>query len=334
MTNLSVKTRPEATPELIEFIESVSFGDEGLRYQRKHLARTLAPLGATTFLSLERDDLVSGSYVLAESTAWIDEQPVRAVYRGLLAVAPSLRRAGRGRQLVETAFAALEDESAPLLTWGLIERENEASRRLLASLGGREVGSVTTQLVYRQWPQPSPDLVLLEGDLARSFAESVSPSPGLVLSAPVSLPAYGLVKDGELLAAARVSRSAIDLGAGGPFARFLHRYGYSRFRAIGKRYNRRAFSWLNIHDPLVRPGNAEAWREFLPALLAEHDIHMALFTLDPLSEQAAMLEDAGLFGRFAAATRQELRMVASGFSLAPGWDEKIRATPIRGGPVL
>ena len=335
VSDLSVHSRREATPELIEFIESVAFGGTGLRYQRIDLERALDPLGSATYLSLEREGAVRGSYVLAEAGAELDDMPVRAVYRGLLAVDPGLRRSGHGRRLVETALGALGGEPEPIITWGLIERENEASRRLLQSLGATEVGSVMTRLVYRQWPKASPDLVRLDGKLEQEYAGlRSSPGGGLTLAAPARLPAYGLVRDGELIAAARVSRSAIDLGAGGPLARFLHRYGYSRFRAIGKRYNRRAFGWLGIHDPLVVQGQANAWREFLPALLAEHDMHMALFTLDPASDAAAMLEEAGLFGRFADATRQELKFVASGINLAPGWDEKIRATPIRGGPVL
>ncbi len=333
MTSPSVLARREATPGLIDFIESVPFGSTN--YRRIDLARTLGALDNATYLSLEDDDSVVGSYVLAGTGAHLDDEPIASVYRGLLAVDPALRRSGHGKRLVESAFEGFASANEPLITWGLIERENEASLGLLESLGSTAIASVSTRLVYRQWPKPSARFVRLRDDAERRYSALVSaPSAGLVLEAPSELPAYGLVEDGELLAAARISRAAVDLGPGGPLARFMHRYGYSRYRALGKRFNRRALRWLGIHDPLIVPGHAAQWHEFLSALFAEHDVHMALFTFDVLHEQAAMLDEAGLFGRFADATRQELSFVASGYGLPAGWAEKIRATPIRGGPVL
>lgn len=324
--------------ELVRFLEGVEFGGQGLRYRRKHLLPALERLDDPVFLSLRDDDAIRASYALTDSAASLDGQPLAAVYRGLLAVDPARRRRGLGRRLVETALAGIEARSAgqPFLSFGLIEAENTASLRLLESLGATDVGKLESRLVYRQWPRRSTRLVGLDSGLAGAFERQLSAQRGdrgLTLRASARYPAYGLVDGGELLAAARVGVTTLDLGAGGPLARFLHRNAYGRFRTLGKRYNRRAFRYLTIHDPLVGD-DADAWPGFLQGLLARHDAHMALFTLDTRSDVAARLDAAGLFGRFAKATQQDLVLVASGWNLGDGWTERIRSAPVTGGPVF
>ncbi len=338
--DFSIAVMDEPSEELVEFLESVHFGGEGLRYRRTRLARSLGALPSSTWLLLrDAKQLIRGSYLLETTPSTLGEHRVESVYRGLLAIDPALRRQGHGKRLVESAFEQIESGSAgqPTLSWGLIERENIASRRLLESFGASEVGAVESRLIYRQWPKQSGGLAKLEGralhEYEMALGNATAPS-GLSLTAPVALPAFGLLRYERVTAAARVSRSSIDLGAGGPIARFLHRHAYSRFRAIGKRYDRRAFTWLGIHDPLVLPDHEGDWQEFIAGLLAAHDVHMALFTLDPASRASAILQDAGVFGPFARATRQELRVVASGWNLPEAWQETIRARAITGGPVL
>jgi GNAT superfamily N-acetyltransferase len=322
----------------VSFLEDVEFGGQGLRYRRKHLLRALERLDDSVFLSLREDGVIRAGYALMDSPAKLDGQPLAAVYRGLLAVDPTRRRRGLGRHLVETALAGIEARSAdqPFLSFGLIETENSASRRLLESLGATEVGNLQSRLVYRQWPRRSSRFVQLDTSLAGAYERRLSAQRGdrgLTLRASARYPAYGLVDGGELLAAARVGVTTLDLGAGGPLARFLQRNAYGRFRVLGKRYNRRAFRYLTIHDPLVSD-ETDAWQAFLEGMLAHHDSHMALFTLDPRSDVAARLGAAGLFGRFAKTTQQDLVLVASGWNLVDGWAERIRSAPVTGGPVF
>ena len=60
---------------------------------------------------------------------------------------------------------------------------------------------------------------------------------------------------------------------------------------------------------------------------------MALFTLDPTSEIAAALEDAGVLGRFANATRSELRLMVNTWNLDDSWLDAVQRAPVSGGPV-
>ena len=332
---LDRRDKPQA--ELVEFLESVEFGGTGLRYRRKSVASTLEKLAPSEFLSIREHDEVIGAYTLTSTELLLGGDAIPAVYRGLLAVTPTHRRQGLGRRLVAAALDHVQASAAgqPILSFGVIESGNEASLRLLEEHGAKKVGLLESQLVYRQWPRSSPSLRRLDAAETGAYAEaltSLQSSAGLVMQSAANLPLFGLVDGSHIQAAARVGSTTIDLGPGGPMARFLHRYAYGRFPALGKRYNRRAFRYLTIHDPLVSqdPG---AFREFTDAVLARFGAHMALFTLDPQSDTAARLADAGLFGQFSRATRQELIIMASGWNLDEGWDARAASGPASGGPV-
>ncbi len=334
---LTIKRRHTAGDDIVRFLESVEFGGKGLRYRRKHLEQTLSKLGPSEFFTLGDQAAIVGSYALTGTSALIHGEPVAAVYRGLLAIAPSHRRRGLGRQLVESALAHLDETAAggPLLSFGLIETANTASLRLLDSLGASDVGSIESRLVYRQWPRPSTRLRRLDASWSTEYAAGLAastPASGLSVRTAAGFPVFALVDNDRLQAAARIGTTTIDLGPGGPLARVLHRFAYSRFRAIGKRYNRRAFRYVTIHDPLVVDEPA-AWQEFVDAILARLDAHMALFTLDPRGEASRKLHETGLFGRFSRATRQEFRIMASGWNLETDWEARLRAAPVSGGPV-
>jgi GNAT superfamily N-acetyltransferase len=328
-------SRPEAS--VVELLESVEFGSAGLRYRRKAMASALERLAPSEYLTIREQGNLIAAYTLTPTQVSLANEKLPAVYRGLLAVAPTHRRQGIGRKLVETALEHIRDATAdkPTFCFGLIESRNEASLKLLEDQGGKNIGSLESRLIYRQWPRPSSLLRQLDGSLANAYAESLErqhSGSALVIQAAAGLPLFGLVDGSQLRAAARVGAATLDLGPGGWFARFLHRHAYGRFEALGKRYNRRAFRYLTIHDPLVTD-SLGAFRDFTEALLARYDAHMALFTLDPLSETAGRLAAAGLLGSFSRTTRQELIIMAHGLGIPEERLERARSGPATGGPV-
>jgi ribosomal protein S18 acetylase RimI-like enzyme len=333
----TVKWREQPDPSLLALLETVEFGGRGLRYRRKSVAKTLDQAGPTRYLHIDDKDTVVAAYALTQTSARLAGAEISASYRGLLAVNTAYRRRGYGRRLVAAAFDQQTREygSEPGLSFGLIEAANEGSLRLLEAMGARDAGRIESRLIYRQWPRPSPGLRLLdEADLTayRQCLHDGETGGGLVLRASKRLPAFGLFADGGLVAAARIGLATIDLGPGGPVANFLHRYGYARFNALGKRYNRRALRYLTIHDPVVSSDPAK-WQSFLHALLAYHQVHMALFTLDPDSDMSAAMKETGIFGRFSQATRSELRVLVNAWNLDDGWLDRVRSKPVSGGPV-
>lgn len=333
-----IEHRRSPTPELVRLLEDVRFGDRGLRYRRRNVGATLDVFADASYVSLYVDERLRGAYVLVPGAADVGGTRVAAYYRALLAIDPDVQGQGYGRRLVEAAFDALGTRHAgPALAWGLIERRNLASRKLLESVGAESAGSVDTFLVYRQWPRRSPGLRQLEGgdlDAYTAARGAAASGGGFAVRAPARLPAYGLFMDGTLVAAARIGRTVLDLGPGNAVARLLHRHAYSRFDALRRRYNRRAFTYLTIHDPLVLPPYSDCWERYLSAVLAATGTHMASFTLDASSDTCGLLEDAGLFGRFAKATRQELLLYAKAWNLDGDSLRLLHERPFEGGPIM
>jgi len=323
----------------IELLESTRFGSDGLQYRRADVERMLeGARGLRCFAAYDNSSLC-GAYVLVLSKATLAQRDVLVAYRGLLAVDAAHQNRGVGRGLVEHAMAWAEEESerrsAPILSFGLIEEHNRHSRRLLETLGAVESRILETRLVYRQWPRPSDRLVALDEGRCKAYDEQrLAGARGLALTAASPLPAYGIDGDAGLLAAARVSLQEIDLGSGSRLSQFLQRHAYERFEALGRRYNRRAFRYLGIHDPLVDAKHPEAWRTLVPALLAHYRAHMALFTLDPDTEDARLLNSVGIMGLFSKATGNRLVLAARGIRCGSDWQTALKAGGVVGGPVL
>ncbi len=338
MSATRIEHHERPTPELIRLLEQVPFGDSGLRYRRRNVAQALGSLNEASYFSLYDDDRLRAAYALLPGRATLGGVRVASYYRALLAVDPDVQRRGYGRQIVGAAFDAIaERHREPTLAWGLIERHNHASRGLLESMGAVPAGSVHTFLVYRQWPRSAAGLRELDGQALKAYAEALDATNsgrGLVVRAPTGLPAYGLFVGNTLAAAARIGSTVLDLGPGDAVARLLHRYAYSRFGAIGRRYNRRAFTYTTIHDPLIVPQYADRWKPFLSAVLARTGTHMASFTLDPASDANTLLDAAGLFGRFAKRSRKELLLYTRAWHVDGDLLGRLGKGPFEGGPAM
>ncbi len=330
---------PAPDRNFIRLLESTRFGSDGLAYRRADVGRMLDDASGLRCFAAYDGSSLCGAYVLVLSKATLAGRDTLVVYRGLLAVDVAYRGRGTGRGLAEYAMAWTEDESrrrsTPILSFGLIEENNRNSRRLLERLGAIESRTLETSLVYRQWPRPDHRVVTLDEDRQQEYdTRRVAGARGLALTAASRLPAYGIDGAAGLLAAARVSLQEIDLGPGSRFAQFMQRHAYGRFEALGRRYNRRAFRYLAIHDPLVDAEHPAVWRTLVPALLARYGVHMALFTLDPDTEAARLLDDAGVMGVFSRATRNRLVLAARGIRCESDWQSAIETGGVEGGPVL
>lgn len=338
MSKPRIEHHERPTPELIQLLERVSFGDSGLRYRRRNVAQALGSLAEASYFSLYEDTRLRAAYVLVPGHATLDGVRVASYYRALLAVDPNVQRQGYGRRIVGAAFSAIaRQHQEPTLAWGLIERGNHASRRLLESMGAVRAGSVHTLLTYRQWPRRAAGFRQLDERELGAYADglqTLNGGRGLVVRAATNLPAYGLFVDDTLVAAARIGSTVLDLGPGDTVARLLHRYAYSRFGALGRRYNRRAFTYVTIHDPLVVPQYADRWDQFLNAVLARSGAHMASFTLDSAGSAYALLDGAGLFGRFAQRSRKELLLYARTWHVDSDLLDRLHKRPFEGGPAM
>lgn len=335
---LSLHAMPGYSDAFVAQLREAEFGTEGLRYRRLHLEDQLARLSNATFFELRQRQQLIGTYAVAERDLTPGNDPVTGLYRGLLTLAPQAQGRGFGRYLVEQAFCWLQDRAgaSPTLSWGCIEDANSRSLSLLRSLGATSLGTLESRLVYRQWPAERVAIHALGSDdsaqLDAGLAEAQSDC--WLQASRYTTNDYFATTDGNgIVTGARAQMTAISMTAsGGRFDLFYDRV-LRRIPAARKRFDPRNFRYLRLSDVIARPGRESDWLMFLPTLLRRHDVHMAMFLLDPRSAVYSALAKAGLFGRFSDSTRQTIHVVARSWNTAADFHERLAGAPMAIGPL-
>lgn len=333
--------RLEATPSpgeaFIDRLEESVFGSAGLRYRRLDIRERLDDRGGVVCIELWHERHLAGTYLLSPRDLVVHGEPTRGVYRSLLTIDRALQGRGLGRYLVRHALdwlAATAEQ--PLVTWGCIERDNERSRSLLASLGARRVAGLESRLVYRQWPRARVDVSRFDRADASSFtaALQLTENDCAIRDATIGGGNYFAVTgDDGIVAGARAIMTSVEMMPTGSRWDAFYAQLVRFLPPARRRFDPRNFRYLRLDDLVVRPGSETVWPDFLSTLMTIYDVHMAMFVLDPRAGLTRSLERAGLFGRFAAATRQHVDVMATGFGLRadlPGHDHP---TPVALGPV-
>jgi GNAT superfamily N-acetyltransferase len=340
---LSIVARRSPTPAYVRQLEQASFGTSGLRYRRLGIPDTLGRLPAPAFLELRDDGELVGTYALASrrlsGSAAGAVSRSHGLYRGLLTVRKDRQGTGLGRLLVEQTLDWVGREAArreqAQLSWGCVESRNERSLGLLAARGARSLGTLETMLVYRQWPRPKVALEEIGDPRDAAVDEALAASErdcGLRAAAGGG-PFFAVTDDRGIVAGARAVVTRIDMGRIGGYWDWLYAGLLRHVPAARRRFDPRCFTYVRLGDVVVRPGGAPVWHDFLTSLMARHRTHMAMFVLDPRRRASRLLREAGVFGRFAAATRQELVVLARGWQLDPEILDGLAATPLAIGPL-
>ena len=271
--------------------------------------------------------------------SFFGERSAVGVYRGLLTVRTEARGRGLGRTLVEQTLrwmsAEARNSGEPIVSWGCIESSNSRSLALLESLGATRIGSLDSMLTYRQWPRSRIAIEELAADDERidSALSAAGGDSGIQADAGTSGRYLAVVRNGEIVAGARVTITRIDLSrAVGAYGAFHERVG--RFiPAVRRRFDPKNFTYLRLSDVVAQPGSGDIWQDYLATLMREHGVHMAMFVLDPRSTTYRTLEDAGMFGRFAKNTRTQLDVLATTWNASDELTDRLSDKPLGIGPL-
>ncbi len=335
---LAILARPDASPAFLSQLERTEFGSAGLRYRRLGIEAQLARLPHPVFLELHEHDEVIGTYAISRSRIACGEQHADGLYRGLLTLNLNARGAGHGRFFVSRVLDWLAESAkssaGPVISWGCIERRNERSLELLRSVGAQRLGTLESAMAYRQWPRRRVSVDVIDDPQAiASACEEAHRDCGLRRIGSSATPFYALAGDARIDAGARATMTAIKLErSGGLFERLFDSLMRS-VPAARRRYDPQNFRYLRLADVVMRPGKTAVWPDFLATLLAKHDAHMAMFMLDPGSQAYSLLDEAGMFGRFAASTRQHVEVLAQGWNIPPGLTDDLAGRPLAIGPL-
>ena len=335
---LAIVARPDAGPAFLSQLERTEFGSAGLRYRRLGLTTQLARLPHPVFLELHQRDELIGTYAISRARIACGEQHAEGLYRGLLTLNPNARGAGHGRYFVARVLDWLAEiarsSDGLVISWGCIERRNERSLDLLRSAGSQRLGTLESAMAYRQWPRQRVGVdVIDDPEVVASAFDETHRDCGVRRVGSSSTPFYAVTGDTRIDAGARATMTAISLTRSGGLWETLFDSLMRSVPAARRRYDPQNFRYLRLADVVVRPGKTALWRDFLTTLLAKHDAHMAMFMLDPESQAYSLLGEAGIFGRFAASTRQHIEVLAQAWNTPPGLIDELAGRPLAIGPL-
>ncbi|MEL7450536.1 MAG: GNAT family N-acetyltransferase [Pseudomonadota bacterium] len=316
--DLTLEVSPSPSAAFVALLERTRFGTAGLRYRRLDVAGQLAALPRPLFVSLRRADEIVGTYALARMPIHTAAQTYEGIYRGALSVDEGSQGQGLGRFMVTRTLAWLgdvaRDTGRTLISYGCIERTNERSLALLKSLGARQLGTLRTQLVYRQWPRAKVKLLRLDAQAdpwVGDMQQAADADCALRLGAQAK-GSFFACSDGKGVAAAAFARLIrLDFDRIGQPWDALYDYLLAHIGPARRRFDPHNFTYLKLDSPVVGNDDASMWPDFISTLMAEFGTHMAMITLDPARPAYRLLEQAGVFSGFSRATQQHLAVMAS-----------------------
>ncbi len=313
----------EASPAWLAFAASVTFGPATQRYRRLQLDRQVQRFAEPVFFSARAGRELLGIYVLDKRRLLFAGCPMTGYYRALFAVREDRRGEGIGTLLAGRAMewidAAARLADTPILSYGCIASDNAASLSVLTGQGGVSLGTLTSRLLYRQWPRASQRLT----DLIPSATALPIGQPSSTSAVDVTrcdLPLLGFVDAGgnndgagAVRLAAHVGISAIAMAEAGAATQLALRVLVRPWRFARRRFDPESLTYLRISHLYVRPDCTQEAEVFLQALLARFDAHYALLVTNSGSVLESILADTGLFhdgiGRHFLPAPQRLRIM-------------------------
>lgn len=304
---LDATTRPD--DEFAAHIARVRFGGS---YKRRNVDDQLARFYRPRYLSLRDKGRLVAALVLDEHTlAWHGER-VPGYYRGLLSVAPELSGQGFGRILAQQALAWIDRRAAkhggPVLSYGCIDAGNETAWGLLDTLGASPIGTLTTQVKYRQRRgRPILDLSVTDALTdAAAAAWREQHEHAMLRHASMLRDNWITVEDpAGGIAACRHRLTSLDLTPLGGLTGFVTERLMPLFPPGRRRFNPGRFNYVSVSDVVASRDSAHLWRRLVPHLMALHDTHFVAVTADTASPAVQRLAAAGVL----SGSGKEIRVV-------------------------
>ena len=306
-------------PGVAALVESITFGSDGLRYQRLDVQKQLDRFNSPVYFHALAGDELCGVYVLDKRSLWIDGQAVTAYYRGVLAVAAQSQGRGVGKRLTQSASQWLSDQAqtSTLLSYGCIDQSNARSLHILNATGTVSGAALSMYMMYRQWPAERCNLLSLEAvktaHLEELHNEQYADCGVRDLSLS-SLPGYVLKDDAGIAISARVTTNSFKIVQMGRLAQWSTRLLVLPFPPARKRFNPNCFRHVSLSEVLIRPGCESSWSDFVSSVLAKQACHFGVVYVDPRSKLFDRLQMANRTTRYLHSRQGTIDVVSKAYN--------------------
>lgn len=317
--SITIAAQPQAG--VVELVESLVFGTEGLKYQRLDVRAQLGRFNEPTYFHATVDSLLVGVYVMDRRDLLIDGKPVTGYYRGVLAVALQWQRRGVGKRITNAAMGwlAAKSHNEPIVSYGCIDKNNTRSLKLLGSVGAAVGPSLSMYMMYRQWPKVRCKLDAMEELHQASIhqlADIVYKDCGVRDVSPSPLKGLVLQDEKGTAICARVTPTRFRITRMGVVEKWTTAVFVTPFSVARKRFDPSDFRYVSFSNVLIRPGSESLWPDFVCTVLALHSCYFGAVYVDPTSNLYSQLNKSGLIGRLFHSSEGSINVVLQSFGTA------------------
>ncbi|MEM7611324.1 MAG: GNAT family protein [Pseudomonadota bacterium] len=290
---LSLTHARQPEDDFVERVASTWFRANGPSYRRVNVREQLARFEQPLFICLRDAGKVIGTYLIDRQQLQCGDTRIHGIYRGLLGISRDALGRGLGQIVVRETNALIasltRDSSKPALSYGCIDAGNTSAQRILKAQGMREIGRLTTRLVYRQRkPRPASHVVykLTAPALARWHEQL--PEDALRVADPSFGNWVSLDAGSGRLAACRYQLTELCLETLTGVSGFVVEKLMPWFPPGQRRFNPRRFRYISISDPIATPGSDAVANRLVAHLMHSHNTHFAAITSSPRTSLAEM----------------------------------------------
>jgi|GEM_PF-562043 len=311
----------EVPADYAALVAEVTFGTEGLRYQRHNVVEQLDRFHEPVFITAHIHEELVGVYVLDKRQLLWGVTPVTGYYRSVLVVAEAWQGMRIGISLTDAAMVWIDEQSQllnePVLSYGCIDTTNTRSMTLLEKQGAACAGDISMFMMYRQWPTCRTQLIELTDSTEHSVLLGDTHADCSWRDAtPASTPILAFVDEQGIRISACVSLSEFGIVEMGFWATWLTRLLVKPWPPARKRFDPSRFRSVVFSQIAVRPDCEKDWADFVSAILARYEVHFGTVYANPQSNQFNQLLRKGWFARRLHSPTGGIRLMSKIHSVA------------------
>jgi RimJ/RimL family protein N-acetyltransferase len=294
--------------EVVQFLDSVSWGNEGAVYEHEKTEEHIRQLHQPTLLTVQQGDEVLATAIFCHTPVWVGTEQINSFYIRYFAASPKIKGKGIVKYYGQKVMELIrQGEHEKTVFFASVEKGNKPSFKAVQNSGYQPIGIMKTMGMSRFFPRVSPNVFHAksseEQKLIIQLLKNQYRDYALVHFNYLFLNGnYFYIKDkGEIVASCQYHRAHWVVhhmkGWSGKFIMNV----VPHVPLLNGVFNPRKFEFLGFEGIYCKPGFEHRLFELLESLLAQEGIKAAMFWLSencPLRQRIEKHGNLGLLHSF------------------------------------
>ena len=299
-------------PEVVAFLESVTWGTEGALYEHLDTAAHIRRLSDPYLILLRKNGEIAATAIFSRRTGRIGTLELPFYFVRYFAASPIIRGTGLIKRHGPAFMSGIrEGEAGKTVFIGIIEAGNHRSMKVATAAGQRPIATIHTIGFSRFFPKDDPRVRPVreeeKEEIRRQIDEQYSRHSMVHHHTLFDRAGYFVLEDGgEIVAGAQVQEGHWRMrGMPGLMGRLVMKV-LPRLPLLRRIFNPNDFRFLSFEYIYLKPGHEKALYRLMEALLYRFGRNSALLWFDgraPLYHTFRQRGRLGIIDRFTRGTQ-------------------------------